>query len=333
MSEERYYIGVDIGGTNIKVGVVSSQGKTIAKLSARSILDCGPGAGLEHLYNTIQHTVDDSQVPLEKIGGVGVAAPGTMDIPNGILFHPFNLPGWENLPLRNLVAERFGKPTILQNDANAAAFGEYWKGAARDARSLMFWTLGTGVGGGLVFDGDIVTGAHSHAGECGHIIVQMEGGPQSPHGIHGSLELYAGAKGLIRRCREALDSGAKSVIREQLEQGQELSPLLIAACASQGDGLADRLVMETARYLAIGTVNVMHILNPEMVLVGGAMTFGKGDTELGRRFIQHLRDQVASHTFPIPAERTKIEYASLGKDAGYIGAAGCIYSAISKGRV
>jgi len=331
LSEDRYYIGVDIGGTNIKVGVVSSMGKTISKLAARSVLGDGAGVGLEHLYRTIENVVNDSQVPWEKIGGIGVAAPGTMDIPNGIIFHPFNLPGWENLPLRNLVAERFGKPTILQNDANAAAYGEYWKGAARDARSLMFWTLGTGIGGGIVLDGHIVQGAHSHAGECGHIIIQMEGGPQSEHGIHGSLELYAGAKAMIRRCKAALASGARSMIQEQLDQGQSLTPLLVAACASQGDGLADRLIMETGRYLAIGTVNIMHAINPEMVLIGGAMTFGKETTELGRRFLQKVRDEVRSHTFPIPAERTKIEYAMLGQDAGYIGAAGCIYSAASRG--
>ena len=331
MSEERYYIGVDIGGTNIKVGVVSSQGATVTKLDARNVLNAGPEAGLEHLYSMIDQLVTQSAVPWKNVGGIGVAAPGTMDIPNGIVFHPFNLPGWENLPLRNLVAERFGKPTILQNDANAAAYGEYWKGAARDARSLMFWTLGTGIGGGIVLDGHIIQGAHSHAGECGHIIVQMEGGPQSPHGIHGSLELYAGARALVRRCTEALEAGAESSIRDRLDQGESLTPLIIADCASSGDGLADRLVMETATYLAVGSVNIMHTINPEMILIGGAMTFGKDDTQLGRRFLAKVREDVAARTFPIPAQRTKIEYASLGKDAGYIGAAGCIYAAISRG--
>ncbi len=331
MSQNRFYIGVDIGGTNIKVGVVSSLGETICKLEVPSILTAGPGVGLEHLYRTITNVVADSEVPWEDIGGIGVAAPGTMDIPNGIVFHPFNLEGWKNLPLRNLIAEKFNKKTILQNDANAAAYGEYWKGAARDARSLMFWTLGTGIGGGIVMDGKIITGAHSHAGECGHIIIQMQGGPKSPHGIHGSLELYAGARALVRRCEAALVSGARSIINDQLKAGQTLTPLLIAACASEGDELANRLVMETATYLAIGSVNIIHTINPEMILIGGAMTFGKDDTELGQRFIQTLRQEVKAHTFPIPAERTQIEYAALGKDAGYIGAAGCIYAAISNG--
>lgn len=331
VSDSQYFVGVDIGGTNIKSGVVSSTGETISKLSAPSVLNEGREAGLQHLYETIQGVVQLSGLDWGRIGGIGVAAPGTMDIEAGIVFHPFNMPGWENLPLRDLVSKRFGKPAILQNDANAAAFGEYWLGAAKGARSLMFWTLGTGIGGGIVIDGKILTGAHSHAGECGHLILQMEGGPYSEHGIHGSLELYAGAKAMVRRCEAALASGARSVIEDQLKQGQKLTPLLIAVCASDGDPLADRLVMETARYLAIGTVNVIHTINPEIVLIGGAMTFGQGNTDLGRRFLNKVREEVKKHTFPIPGERTRIDYATLGKDAGYLGAAGCIRAEILKG--
>lgn len=330
MDEERYFVGVDIGGTSIKTGVVTESGKVISRLSAPSIKEGRREAGLSSLYRTIDNLVQISPLDWESIEGIGVAAPGTMDIPKGIVYHPFNLPGWENLPLRDLVAERFEKPAILQNDANAAAYGEYWQGAAKNAQSLMFWTLGTGIGGGIVIGGQIITGAHSHAGECGHLIIQAEGGPYSEHGIHGSLELYAGAKALIRRCKSALAAGARSVIPVQLAQGHELTPLLIAACASDGDELANRLIMETGRYLALGTVNIIHTINPEMVLIGGAMTFGQNKTALGRRFLENVREEVRTHTFPIPAEKTRIEYASLGKDAGFIGAAGCILKSLDQ---
>ncbi|MCA9079751.1 MAG: ROK family protein, partial [Planctomycetaceae bacterium] len=230
-----YYLGVDIGGTSTKTGVVSSEGRTLAKLRVPSVLHKGRDVGLEVLYQTLEQVVAESKVGWGNIRAIGVAAPGTMDIPAGVIFHPFNLPGWENLAIRDLIAERFRKPTILQNDANAAAYGEYWLGAAHDARSLMFWTLGTGIGGGIIVNGEIVTGAHSHAGECGHIIIQMEGGPTSEHGIHGSLELYAGAKALVRRCTAALDAGARSSIREAIAQGEDLTPLLIAEHAINGD--------------------------------------------------------------------------------------------------
>lgn len=318
-----YYLGVDIGGTSTKAGVVTPDGRTLAKTRVPSVLHRGRDAGLAGLYETLDQVVAESKVGWAAIRGIGVAAPGTMDIPAGVIFHPFNLPGWENLAIRDLVTEHFRKPAILQNDANAAAYGEYWLGAAHDARSLMFWTLGTGVGGGIVVNGEIVTGAHSHAGECGHIIIQFEGGPTSPHGIHGSVEQYAGSKGLIRRCEAALRAGARSSMRELIEQGEELTPVLIADCAIQGDELAERLVLETARYLAIGSVNIIHTINPEMILVGGAMTFGQYETPIGRKFMETLRQEVRSHTFPIPAERTRIDYARLGGDAGFIGAAGC----------
>lgn len=318
-----HFVGADIGGSSIKVGVVTETGEVVATSQSPLPFHEGREAGLEHVYDTIDHIVEESGAGWEAIAAIGVAAPGTMSIEEGIIYHPFNLPGWENLPLRDLVGQKFSRPTILHNDANAAAYGEYWIGAARDVPTLMFWTLGTGIGGGIILNGEILQGAHSHGGECGHIIIQMDGGPSSEHGIHGSLELYAGAKALVRRCEQALAAGATTSIRERTAAGHTLSPILISEEAAKGDELADRLIMETAHFLAIGTVNVIHTINPHMVLVGGAMTFGKNETPLGRRFIQRLREEVASHTFPIPAARTQIDYAALGGQAGFIGAAGC----------
>ena len=317
------YLGIDIGGSTFKVGVVADDGESLGSTRVSSTLDQGLEAGLERLYECVEHVVADSGSTWDEIKAIGVAAPGTMDIPKGVVFHPFNLPGWENLPLRDEVSERFGKPAVLQNDANAAAYGEYWVGAAREASSLMFWTLGTGIGGGIVIDGKILTGAHSHAGECGHMVIQMDGGERSPHGIHGALELYAGAKALVRRAQNALDAGCRSVLNEWIAAGEELDPRLIARAAEQYDDLAEDLIMQTAGYLAIGTINIMHIINPDTVLLGGAMTFGRKETPLGRRFLARIRETINQHAFPIPAERTTIDYASLGGDAGYIGAAGC----------
>jgi glucokinase len=324
------YLGIDIGGSSFKVGVVAEDGESLGSTRVASTLKQGLDAGLERLYECVEHVVSDSGARWDEIRAIGVAAPGTMDIPRGVIFHPFNLPGWENLPLRDLVAERFGKPTVLQNDANAAAYGEYWVGAAREAESLMFWTLGTGIGGGIVIDGKILTGAHSHAGECGHMIIQMDGGERSPHGIHGALELYAGAKALMRRAEHALEAGHPSVLLEWIAGGEKLDPRLIARAAEEHDDLAEDLIMQTAGYLAIGTINIMHIINPDTVLLGGAMTFGRKETELGRRFLARIQETINQHAFPIPAERTVIDYASLGGDAGFIGAAGCARAAFGK---
>lgn len=328
MSDQACYVGIDIGGTTIKAGVVSADGTVLTNTIYPVCLDCGRDEGLVHLYAIIDRVIAESR-SRERIAGIGLAAPGTMDIPAGIIFHPFNLPGWENLPIVQLVSERFGLPAVLQNDANAAAMGEAWLGRARGVDSVMFWTLGTGIGGGIVLNGRVWEGAHSHAAECGHMIIQQEGGPRSEFGIHGSLELYAGARGLLRRCREALASGARSTLREREAAGETITPIIIADEAKQGDELADRLIMETARYLAIGTVNIMHILNPAMILFGGAMTFDQHASELGRRFLAKVKDEVKARAFPIPAERTIIDYAVLGGDAGFIGAAACAMKAFS----
>lgn len=322
-ASELCYLGIDIGGSSIKAGVVTNDGRILQKQFAPSALEHGLEAGLANLERISSEVVAGAGIGWDGIRAVGVAAPGTMDIPAGIVFHPFNLPGWRNLPLRDMVAERLGKPAVLQNDANAAALGETWLGAGKNARSLMFWTLGTGVGGGIVLDGKVWEGAHSHAAECGHIIIQHEGGPQSEFGIHGCVELYVGARALVRRCREALAAGHPSSLELEAATNGDLTPLVIAEAAEAGDHLARSLILESAKYLAVGTVNVIHILNPEMVLVGGAMTFGQHQTELGREFLETLRSEVKKRTFPITGERTIIDYASLGSEAGFIGAAAC----------
>lgn len=330
MAAERHFLGIDIGGSSVKLGVVTAGGVIRAKRTAPLVVDHGRGAGVESIFAEVHACLAEADIPLRKIRGVGVAAPGTMDLAAGVILHPFNLPGWENLPLRQIARDRLQAPVVLVNDANAAAYGEFWVGAGGEYRSLMLWTLGTGIGGGIVLDGELLVGAHGHAGECGNMIIQCEGGPRSDQGIHGSLELYAGARALVRRCQAALQQGRASQLRE-LPPERPLSPVEITAAAEEGDELALQLILDTARYLAVGTVNVMHIVNPEIVLFGGAMTFGQAQSPVGRLFLEEIRSVVKSMAFPVPATHTRIEFASLGNDAGFIGAAGCALRASQSG--
>lgn len=316
------YLGIDIGGSSVKAGLVDDDGTVWARTRAPLDLTAGLDNGLETVFHAVDQLFDE-RLHLRDVQAVGVASPGTMDIPAGVVFHPFNLPGWENLPLRDIIGERLGKPAVLQNDANAAALGEYWVGAASTAGSLLFWTLGTGVGGGIVINGQLLEGAHSHAGECGHIVLQTDGGRPSQFGMHGSLECYAGGKALVARCREALAGGRASLIVDLAGPGGEIAPRLIADAAERGDALANELILETARYLGVGTASLMNVLNPEIVLIGGAMTFGGAASELGRRFLERVREEVRARAFPIPAARTQVEFARLGNNAGFIGAAAC----------
>ena len=322
-SRPPYYVGIDVGGTNIKAGVVDDEGQSLSHVTCATEPTRGPEIGLENIARAAEMAIAQSGVPRSGLRGVGLATPGTMDIPAGCLIDPPNLPGWINFPIRDRLKSRLQMPTVLQNDANAAAYGEYWAGGAKKAGSLVFWTLGTGVGCGIIIDHMIIEGAHSHGAECGHIIVQMDNGRLCGTGQYGTLEAYAGAKALLARFEEALASGRTSSVSNILARGETLTPLLIAQAAEGGDTLCEELILELARFMGIGTTSLMHTIDPEMVLFGGAMTFGRNESPLGRRFIQEIRNEVKKRSFPITAAKTAIDFATLGGDAGYIGAAGC----------
>ena len=320
-----YYLGIDVGGTNIKAGVVSAAGVPIGKVVAvKTEADRGAEVGLEQIEVAGRAAVEAAGLSLSDLHAIGLATPGPMDIRRGLLLSPANMPLWHDMPVRDETAKRLGKPTLLQNDANAAAYGEFWVGAAKDASSLVLWTLGTGIGCGIIYDSEIIEGAHSLGSECGHIIIDMDGPRVHPGtGQRGTLEAYASARAVVARCREALETGRTTSIKQRLTSGEELTPKLIADEAEQGDALAEEIVMETARYLGIGTVSVMHTIDPEMVLFGGAMTFGAMKTPLGRRFLDRIREEIKLRAFAACSEHTSVDFARLGGDAGYIGAAGC----------
>ncbi|MDA0283200.1 MAG: ROK family protein [Planctomycetota bacterium] len=324
---QEFFVGVDVGGTNIKAGVVTSNGRPLSSIVLPTEAEKGPEQGLKTIRHAVTEAVEQSPIRLRNITAIGLATPGTLDIPNGILMEPANLPTWRHIPIRQLISDHFEKPTILQNDANAAAYGEFWGGAGRGAHTLALWTLGTGVGCGLIVDRKIVEGAHSHGGECGFLYLQIENGRPCATGMKGTLEAYAGAAGFVVRAQEALDAGGHStLLRRLVDSGSELTPLLIADAATAGDPLALQLIDDTATFMAYGTANLMHTIDPDVVLFGGNVTFGRNETELGRRFVSRVRDEIKQLSFPVPASKIRIDYASLGGSAGFIGAAGCAWN-------
>lgn len=320
-----FYLGIDLGGTNIKSGVVDDEGRPISSVSVPTEAERGPVAGLENLAGAGRKAVAESGVGWDAIRAVGLGSPGTMDIRRGLLLDPPNLPGWVDWPIRDKLADALGKPAVLQNDANAAAYGEYWAGAGRGTDSLVLFTLGTGVGCGIVDHGRIIEGRHSHGAECGHIVIQMEGGRQCSCGQYGHLEAYASATALVKRAVEALESGEASSLRKHMAD-RSLTARAIDEAADAGDPLARRLMRETARYLAVGAVCLMHTIDPDVVLFGGGMIAA------GPEFLEQIRAHVRQVAFPVPARETRIDYASLGGDAGFIGAAGCARMAFGPGR-
>jgi glucokinase len=188
---------------------------------------------------------------------------------------------------------------------------------------MALFTLGTGIGCGIIIGDVVVQGAHSHGGESGHIVIDIsERARPCNCGHNGHLEAYASATGVVRRTQEALNNGRATSLSKRIAAGDELTPKLIADEAEAGDELSLEIVLETARYVGIGVVNMIQTVEPDAVLLGGAMTFGGRESALGRRFLDRVKEEVRRHVRPALAEKTVIDFASLGGDAGYIGAAG-----------
>ena len=229
-----YYLGIDLGGTNVKSGVVDDAGRPVSSVSVETKAGQGPEAGVRTLAEAGRLAVESAALKWDEITAVGLGSPGTMNIHTGMLLNPPNLPGWDNFPIRDRLAAMLRKPVAFQNDANAAAYGEYWAGAGRGAQSLVMFTLGTGIGCGIVDHGRIVEGRHSHGAECGHLIIQMEGGREHPPGYFGRLEAYASATALVKRAEEALDAGEESTLRKVRDEGK-LNARTIDRAGDEGD--------------------------------------------------------------------------------------------------
>jgi len=341
-AQRPFFVGVDLGGTNVKVGVVDDLGRQVRmvddqgnpthRLSIPTRTEKGAEIATRRMGEAVKRAIQAASVDFSAVARVGLGSPGTMDIPAGMLVDPVNLrgEGWKGFGIRDRLSEHCGKPVAFANDAAAAAYGEFWIGSGRNFRSMVLLTLGTGIGCGIIIDGVSIDGENSHGAECGHVIIDCSEnarvcGCDQP----GHLEAYASATALIKRTREALDSGRTSSLSERIRKEEEKEekdrkgiPELIAEEAEAGDELALELVLQTARYLGIGVVSLMHTIDPTGVLLGGAMTFGGKESELGRRFLARIKEEVQRRAFEVLAARTAIEFASLGGDAGYIGAAG-----------
>ena len=317
------FVGVDVGGTNIKVGLVDDRGRTLAFRAVPTEVDRGVEEATARMAAAVGEVIGEAGATIEAVKRVGLATPGTMDIPAGMLLEPPNLPGWRHFPIRDSLAGHLGLAVTYANDAGAAAFGEYWCGTGRDFRSMVLLTLGTGIGCGIIVDGVSLDGEHSHGAECGHIIIDYhESARVCPCGQTGHLEAYASATAIVGRTREALGKGRTSSITGRLAEGAELTPLVLAEEAAAGDALAAELILGTAEYLGIGIVTLLHTIDPDGVVLGGGMNFGGNESALGRGFLARVCEEVQRRAFPVVARRVKIDYATLGSDAGYIGAAG-----------
>jgi glucokinase len=322
-AKKPYFVGIDVGGTNIKFGLVDDNGQTLAQHSIRTEQDRGAEDACARMAHAVQQLINQAKVAKSDVVRAGLATPGPMDIGKGIILRPGNLPGWWDFPIRDRVSHHIGLPVSFANDANAAAYGEFWSGAGKQYHSLVFLTLGTGVGGGIIIGDTLIEGEHSCGSECGHILINpADDAPMDSLGKRGSLESLANASAVVDRALRAIGSSTATTLSKRRAAGEEITPRVVAEEAERGDEVARQVIMETAYWLAIGIVSFIHIIDPDAVLLGGAMTFGDNESEVGRAFLQRIRDEVRPRILEPLRDVVRIEFASLGGDAGYVGAAG-----------
>ncbi|MCS7172918.1 MAG: ROK family protein [Armatimonadetes bacterium] len=309
---EEWIWTVDLGATNLRVGLVDSTGELVATLRVRTPQE-GPKAVVEAIARLVEELRPRTR---EMPRRMGVGVPGPLSVTEGIVHAPPNLPGWQEVPLRALLEERLGLAVTLENDANAAAVGEWWRGAARGARHVLYITWSTGIGGGLIVDGRIYRGASDTAGEIGHVTVDPLG-PLCPCGRRGHLEGIAGGRAIARAAREALARGEPS----GLAAVEEITAREVAEAARGGDPLARRVLERASWMMGLAVGSMLNLLNPEVVVIGGGVARSWDLVE--GPLVRAAREAA----FEAPFRAARILAAALGEGAGLLGAA---YVALQK---
>jgi glucokinase len=314
--EKKYSIGVDLGGTNIVSAIVNCQGKIVSRLKVPTLAERGKEATIKRIIETIHENIVQSTIVLDDIIGIGIGAPGPLDIKRGIINFAPNLPGWIDVPLKKKLKNEFNMKVVLENDANAAAWGERCFGAGQGVDNLVCFTLGTGIGGGIIIDGKIYHGNNYGAAELGHMTVNKDG-PRCNCGNYGCLEAYSSATGIKNRIINRIEEGIKSEFLnfddDKLFESLRLKSIFEAA--RKGDKLTKGVVEEAISYLGIAIANIANILNPEMVVLVG------GITNEGDKLLIPLREEVKKRAFYSNYKSLKIVIGKLGGNAGVLGAA------------
>lgn len=317
---KRLAVGVDLGGTNIKSGVVTSEGEVLSFQSIPTEAEKGKQRILDNIELGVRNACESADVELTELACVGIGSPGPLDLNRGMILATPNLP-LKNVHLKAIYERRLGVPVVIENDANAAGYGEAWIGAGRGANCMLMFTLGTGIGGAIVLNGELWHGTDGTGGELGHIVIEYDG-ELCGCGNRGCLEAYAAAPATVKRLTAALDRGERSAIRALLSSGQPATTELIYTVAKQGDQLCRRIIEETGMYLGVAFASYVNIFNPDIIVLHGGMTGA------GKMLLDPIRAEIEQRAFEAPAKRVKLIRSVLKGKAGVIGAAGCAFRAL-----
>jgi glucokinase len=306
-----HVLAADVGGTNTRMAVVTDAGEILTLLKKSTRCKDGREEMMKFIISFAREVIEKSNLPEEKICGMGIGFPGPLNAKSGIIFNPPNLTGWDNVPLKDILEEELKMPVSVENDANCAALGEWWKGAGAGTgtSSMVCITLGTGVGGGIILDGKVWHGASCIAGEIGHTTV-IRNGIKCTCGNEGCLEAYASSRGIIERVNIALSEKSDKDKFQPITKLKQLDQLVM-----QGNEIILNVIKETGVIVGIAVANLANLLNPEMVVLFG------GVTNLGENLITPLREEVKKRAFKKATESLRIEVAKLGDNSGILGAA------------
>lgn len=320
----RYIVGIDLGGTNIVAGTVSEDGSEIlGVLSEPTGAEGGADAVVDRIVHLAKKSIAAAKV--KAIAGVGIGSPGPLDTKTGVVLLTPNL-GWVNMPLRDRVAAGLGLPATLDNDANCAIYGEWWRGAARGMQHVIGLTIGTGIGGGIVLNGDIYRGASDIAGEVGHMTIDSTG-RLCKCGNYGCLEAYASGPAIAARATEGTQAGADTSLPRYVNNDlSKITAQVVYDAAHDGDEFALEVVRDTAKFLGAGVASLINIFNPQVVVICGGVTLA------GDKLFVPLRSEVKRRAFKPAVDVCRILPGELPGTAGVYGAA-AVFAKMTWGRV
>ncbi len=310
----KIYLGIDFGGTNVKMGIFDEDMNLLSKTSAPAGVEMEPEDVASNIVKTTESLIADSGHQVADILAIGIGAPGPANYLKGIIIKASNLPTFHNTPLRDMIAERLGKPAVLENDANVACWGEFIAGAGKDITDMVLFTLGTGIGGGIVSSGRLVQGCAGNGAELGHLIIYPDG-RQCNCGQKGCVEAYASASSTARRAAERLGDNPGSSLAKVKEQNGEVTCKDVFEQAAAGDAFAKIIVDGTAKALAVLCVNILHTTEPQKIVFSGGMIAA------GQILLDRIRDHFDRQIWKLKKESVEICFAALSEDTGIIGAA------------
>ncbi len=326
MTDNPLVLGVDLGGSKILAAVVSIEGEVLSSDRRTTPAAKGPEAVIRAMLGSMKCAIDQAAIKATELEAICIGAPGLSNPETGIVFTSPHLPGWKDVPLRESIEGKMGVKTLLINDANAAALGEMYFGAARGARNFIYVTISTGIGGGIVIGGEIYAGSLGTAGEVGHMTIDAKG-PKCDCGNTGCWETLASGTALAREAKQRIANGAKTSILDYAKgDADKVSAEAVHKAARQGDALAKELIVQTGYYIGVGLASLINIFNPELIIIGGGMS------NMGDMLLEPAYKAARERAYGVAFDSVRFARPALGENSGVIGTAAYALREIEKSK-